>query len=808
MRSPIQDPNAGAVTDVAPTKKHAQRTATVARQHGNQAQERAKQINQAASNIGQALGKFMEGQRQSELEQRYMKAYHEQGTKTGMSEYQKDLRRSGFTEFIYGGQSPEYAGALDAAARNAANAMYLEEAQFIEAEGGDLTPAEYQKYISDKLTTYNRENFGDTPDAAMAFMKNWKDKSNELSRQHIKLYEVRKQERARATVAEGFQTDFDVYKTLTSTNPDAAIKLGQEMYSGKYKPTGMSDTAYRQVLVQESLTAIRAHDYSALKLLNESGLVSTFNDKELKEYETVRRIIDEDNFNMLEASRLDYETVIENPLSSSNEVANASARYISARQQVAARNTGSTKHLKTVYGADRHHGVLSKQWVNRVEAEAKARGEFNTQQVVNNESNFEVNLYAAAPKDKRTLVANRLDDLLVARVDPSISDDVRNKLNDQYVKYKKMMDKWESAEATERRKVEAEVQKREREEAELATGVESLVTGGGYIAADAKSKKRHIKGAVDSVINQIIPNNDISSIDKLEQIVGTPDGIYKFVKGTGQFQNYVQESQEVTTAIKNLATNLRGELSEDNTWTQDQQSKAQSLEILQQQAPQLFNTTFSKEERAEIAYLQRAIAQGKGVAETVRTLDTLQQNVDTSTAFKQNGQDVSEQTGVTGAPADVQNAVYSEYKAHLKLGHDAAIKAARLFAQSINTNVNGITVRYGSTFEPINGKNLEDTMNILGKTYKSGGVTKTGLSRALSSLVGGSKDANGRELYSLKQVPEAKVSVFQGGIMLELNGRVQMIQRPELEAELNGYDEWYRGTEAVRPKPIWESWGW
>ncbi len=280
MRSPIQDENAGAATQVAPTKKHAVRTATVARQHNNAALQKQKQINQIASKLGNALQGFMEDERTTELEQRYTAAFHEQGMKEGLSEYQKDMKRTGFTKFIYGGQSPEYKGALDASARNASNAMYIEEQAFVEEAGADMTPPEYQQYVQEKVTAYNADNFSDAPDAAFAFMKNWKDNSNELTKQHFKLFNVRQQQKARATVAEGWQTDLDMYKTLIGTNPDKAVQLGEDMFSGKYKPAGMDDTAYRQVLVNESMEAIRAHDYSALQLLNESGIVSTFNEKE------------------------------------------------------------------------------------------------------------------------------------------------------------------------------------------------------------------------------------------------------------------------------------------------------------------------------------------------------------------------------------------------------------------------------------------------------------------------------------------------------------------------------------------------
>ena len=806
MRQQVQDANAQ--SEIAPAKKHAVRTATVAQHHNNIALERQKEVNSMASTLGNALGNFMEKKHESEAEQKYTQAYLAQGQKEGLSEYQKDLKRTGFTEFIYGGQDPEYLGALDAASRNASDALFIEEANFIEGEGGDMTPEEYQKRLTERVKNFNMDNFDGAPDAAVAFMKNWKDNSNELARQHVKLYKVREQQKARATVAEGFQTSFDKYKTLVDSNPNKAQQLGQDMFSDKYKPQGMSDEAFREVLISESLTAVRAHDYSALKLLNESGIVSTFNEKELKEYETVRGIIDMDNFNMLEASRLDYEEVVENPQSTSVDVRNAQARMESSIQQVAARNTGSTKHLKTVYGADRHRTALGNQWSDRLEKEAKERearmSKFEKEQtaaalerVVLNESDFKVRVRDADSDKKREIVADRLDKLLIARVNSELKPEVRIAVNDQYAKYKDLLDKWTSQDEAKRKKLEAEATKREKREAELRTGVESLVDGGGYVTADPTAKAQQLQGAVSSVVDQIIPTQDMNTIDKLEQVFSDPNGMMKFIRGSAKFSNYVTDSKDVKQAVANLAASLRGEVDDgNNTWTPAQAQNAQALGVLQQMAPQIYNKSFTASERAELAYINRAISSGKLPAETIRTLDTLQQNVDSKVAFSAKAEDVMGAAGVSGAPADIQNAVFTEYKTHLALGHDEAIRAARSFAQGINTRAGGVTVRYGSTFEPINGHNLDDTMKILSKTYRSGGVMKSGLSRALSSLVGGSTDADGRELYSLKQVPDAKVSLFQGSLVIEQDGRIAVIGRPELENELNGYDEWYRSTGA------------
>lgn len=805
MRSPIADANAGAATDVAPTKKHAVRTATVAQQNNNSASEKAKQINQVASTLGNALGNFMQGKRETELEQRYQQAFHDQGMKEGMSEYQKDLKKTGFTEFIYGGQSPEYQGALDASARNASNAMLLEEQEFIESEDGmSMTPSQYQRRIQDKVTDYNAENFSDAPDAAFAFMKNWKDNSNELTRTQYKNNQVYLQQEARRTVAEGFQTDLDVYKSTLRSNPDKAAEVGKKLYSMDNKPKGMSDTAFRSVQIEEGLVAIQSGDYSALKLMNESGIVKSFDDKTLKRYHSAQAKIDTDNFNMSEAARLNYETVIENPDSTSREVAVARQQFDSAIIQVSARNTGTSKHLKTTFGADRWRGVLGNQYQKKLDDDIAAGIAARVEKVVVNASAFQVELMTADPDKRRTMLSERLDSLYITMGDHSIDKEVRADLRKQFISGKKQLDKWNSELET-RTKKEDEIQaKKDQEEKDLIEGVQSLVTGGGFVSGDDKSQKLHTKGAVESVVNQIIPDKDMKTVDKLENIVSDPMNMYKFMRGSANFQGYVKDSPEVKTAITNLAVNLRSELTEDNTFTDTQRSNAAALEVLQQQAPELYRTSFTADERVANAHMINAINTKKGVAESVRQLDTIAQQVDVKTVSKLNGEDLAEEVGLSGAPSDVQNLVYTEYRKFLPLGHDEALKAARNYANGVNTKAGGTTVRYGSTFEPVMGKNLDDTMKVLSKTYKSGNTYKSGFTEALSRLVGGSKDADGNELYSLKQVPGVKTSIFQGGIMLEYNGRVQMIPRAKIEVELNGYDEWYKGTENIRPK----QWNW
>lgn len=789
MRSPISDENAGAATQVAPTKKHAVRTATIARQGRNQASEKLQQLNKVSSQLGEALGTFMTEQRTIKQKQQYAKAYHEQGMKTGLSEYQKDLKRTGFTEFIYGGQSPEYQGALDAAARNASNSMFIEESEFIEETGGDLTPAEYQTHLEDKLTQYNLDNFTDTPDAAVAFMANWQENSNALTKQHVKLFAVRQQEKARRTVAEGWQTDLDKYKSLISSDPNAAEQLGKDMFSGKYKPTDMSDTAYREMLISEAFTAARAHDFSALKLLNESGLVGTFNDKELKEYSAVRSIIDEDNFNSMEAGRLAYETVIENPLSTPQEVEAASQQFDSLILQVSARNTGSSKHLKTAFGADRHRGVLGNQYRTRLEEEAEERLEERVGEVEYNSDIFDALLMQAEPADRRTMLADRLDDLVLAMNDPTIAREVRADLAKQIVAGTTKLEKWESADAKRRKDAKAKQDEVARKEKELRVGVQSLQTGGGYYTANSKDKKTHLAGAVSGTANQVLPDTSIPTVDKLEMIFSNPMHTKQFMQASSKYGGYIVDSPEVTTAISNLGVQLKA-TNESNVYTTAQKQQANALSVLRLQNPALFNASFpTAKERMEIQAITNAIGTGKGIVETNNTLAKLEQNIDRPTAMKLSGDNFLEAMGLSGSPADVQDLALQEYKNLLPLGSDEALKGAKAYMANINPVVNGKTITYGGTFGKIGDAGLDEVLKTMSISYRSGNVWKSGLTEPLQRLLKNDTTKAGTTLYSLKQVPDVKLSVYQGNLVLELNGRRQVISRDAMEIELDGYKQ-------------------
>lgn len=63
----LQDDNAGAIHEQRPTQVHAERIATVAKEHGNSKQLTAQNINKASSQLGQALSTFMGDKRKTEM---------------------------------------------------------------------------------------------------------------------------------------------------------------------------------------------------------------------------------------------------------------------------------------------------------------------------------------------------------------------------------------------------------------------------------------------------------------------------------------------------------------------------------------------------------------------------------------------------------------------------------------------------------------------------------------------------------------------------------------------------------------------
>ena len=191
----------------------------------------------------------------------------------------------------------------------------------------------------------------------------------------------------------------------------------------------------------------------------------------------------------------------------------------------------------------------------------------------------------------------------------------------------------------------------------------------------------------------------------------------------------------------------------------------------------------------EIQAISNAVGTNKGITETNNLLEKLQQNIDRPAVDKLNGDKFLSSMNLTGAPSDVQDMAMQEYKRLLPLGSDEALRGAQAFMADINPTANGTTVMYGGTFGKIGDSNLDEVMKTLSKSYVSGRTGKSGFTEPLQRLLKNDTTKSGTTLYKLNQVPGLQVSVFQGNLVLELNGRRQPISRGAMEIELNGYKQ-------------------
>tara|TARA_R110002096_G_scaffold110795_6_gene241985 strand:+ start:8556 stop:11564 length:3009 start_codon:yes stop_codon:yes gene_type:complete len=427
MRSPIEDANAGAATQVAPTKKHAVRTATIATQHNNQAQQKAQQVNAIASTLGGALDEFVVGKRRTEAEQRYVKAYHDQGTKAGLDEYQKDIKRTGFTEFIHGGQTPEYKGWLNASASNAANAMFSEEHSYIEGKGGDESPTEYTERLQNKVKGYVEENFAEAPDAAVAFMKNWKDSSNRLTKQQFKLWNVRQQQRARQDFKEGVQGKLTVAKQMIGTEPDVAQEVLKSIYNPNQRGS-MSMKAWRSATLEETLVSMQAGDVSLIPHFNQSGI--DLDPKEFKAYNAGLKKLDTDNATRLTDADNTLKAAILTTNRSGVPVEDSFNAYDRTVLEITARNTHTAKHMALVSKSDVHRGAMGKLYAAKLETEHTDIENSKLEDIKHKHTGWKldnaVNQSNATTTDEQNTVSHRyMTEMLEVAVDPAESLKVR-----------------------------------------------------------------------------------------------------------------------------------------------------------------------------------------------------------------------------------------------------------------------------------------------------------------------------------------------------------------------------------------------
>lgn len=446
MRSPLQDANAGAAMNVAPTKKHAVRTATIAKQNNNANIQDMQNSQKIGNLLGGAIGNFMESKNDDANELRYREAFNAHGAKTGMSEYRRDQKRTGFTEFIFNGQSPEYRAELDASARNASTAMYVEESAYVDAEGGQLTSDEYQSRLYQKVKAYTEENFADAPDATLAFMKNWQDNSNELTRQQTKVREVTRQREIAATASEGFQQDFSKYKQLIAQNPELSVKWGRDIMLGKNLPKGMDPKAGRNLIKEQTFVSMEAGDISALQLMRDTNLADSFTAKEISRYQAGLTYLDTNNEYSITTAKNTLDKGVADAIRNGTSVDDVFATYNSTRLQVSARNTFTSRHQRTVSGSELYGGKAWDNYRTTRSAEKLVKGKIQSKKVDEGHAEFKLNdsiiVANKVPTEQRNITTrDYMTDMFQLAANPDTTIEARTKAIENATEAQKLITK-------------------------------------------------------------------------------------------------------------------------------------------------------------------------------------------------------------------------------------------------------------------------------------------------------------------------------------------------------------------------------
>ncbi len=791
--------------ETAPTVRHAARVNTVAEQHGNRATARSQGVMTAASALGQAVAGFAEGQRENKLKARYEEAFIKKGQQTGMSEYENDLQRTGFTEFIYGGQSPEYSGALDAASNNAAQALYLQEAQTLDTEGAAQTPEAYGAGLTERMRTYVDTQFGENPDAKVSFLKNWQKQSNELARTQRKNHEVWKQQEAVKTVADGLQTGLDMYKSLMDTNPDEAMKTGESLFSLDNKPKGMSDTAYQNTLVKEMTTAALNGDVSAVMLAKQHGLQGSMDNKQLRSWNSAVNKVDLDTGNLALAARNELDALLEGD-PTGDEVRVATQQYDQKMAQIAGRNTGTTAYLKTVVGYDRHSKKHRQTYADAVAAENKAADKELTKSRKLNlnlmTASIDSDIASAERRGKSVpdSIATHLDNLYDVREQVTTPED-KIAITKHITKLENQLDGYTSKEQS-----DFDKKKRAQDKADnhttavnaVATNIaESRVGESGIADVTPKQLK---EGRTKVVSGLVSGNGNNTALENMTQQFGTPEGIMMFARQTRGMEQELSDEFTTHTVIGNLMQGINKNVKEDDVEGNaalTQQFK--SLETVRNEMP-LAWAGMPKDQRIEAEMRMQLYKQGHtNPAQATAMIQSMQKNPH---GFKPipfytvSGSDVdfSSELGVMMNDYSMDT-LYSNYSTYVKdwgISPADAMSMVKRDMESVDRRIGGELIENGGAFQTTtDGYDLEQTLEIMQKPYVVGNRTESLLSYHLTQLQGMSTNRD-TVLTSLKDVNNVDVSVDnRGNIVLRNrgNGRTVSILRDDYDSKLNGVNE-------------------
>lgn len=391
MRQPTEDQNEGAVLERQPAMVQAARTAAIANNHNNKEQGKQATINKLGSALTTAITPYLEEQAKNENEARFTEAYLKPGTEAGKQQFLKDNKRTGLTAAVFGGQTPEYRGTLASSADGTANELYVEQSNFIESDQGDMPVEDYYTHSKEVAHKFVHENFRESPDAAVAFMRSWEKKSVALATQHSKLQLVRDQQKARSNFKNEFQSNLSAYKTLAPHDGEGAHVLLSDMYNYSKIKTNMAAPAWTSAVIEETIATINLGDTSTIEAFEASTLRTNLDAKQFKAYKTSISKLDTDNVNRVSNFNDELELGIM-AAQTHSQVDRAFETHANNIITLSARNTLTAKHRATISGGDVFRGKLAESYDKKRKAERTENNKYLKTEAENAKAVFDYDI--------------------------------------------------------------------------------------------------------------------------------------------------------------------------------------------------------------------------------------------------------------------------------------------------------------------------------------------------------------------------------------------------------------------------------
>ncbi len=290
-RTATSDANANFVNP--PAVKAAGRTAT------STSIRATSDTEQAAQNLGSSLGRAFHTALKDKAgninARREMKGANEQGTKSAISDIDKDKQRGGWAEAIWG-QNPEWRGIQQRAVSNNIMQMQLEQANKMSEYAADDSDA-YGKRLTGQLEEQLKK-YPNDPETQQIITADWAKASEMLSKQQAKEHYGHSLMQAREISYNGIMTTFDMFNSQSQqvTNEEGAVELdgrAKSFFRLEGLAKGQDKSAYRADIGRAIVANLEGGNIGAFNMAKDNSFFDSYNieernvlDKAIGKYDT------------------------------------------------------------------------------------------------------------------------------------------------------------------------------------------------------------------------------------------------------------------------------------------------------------------------------------------------------------------------------------------------------------------------------------------------------------------------------------------------------------------------------------------